>query len=106
MASSKAWGKEGSGNGATPYRGTIQGGAAELDPNLALLPLEQLRVSSAQASSGFGGIELSGPPGKARGEACPPSGASMNSEPAGRRHSELTSRYAVIKQPAIFLFGA
>ena len=102
MASTAAWDKEGSGNEATPHGETAPGRATELDPNLALLSLEQLRVSSAQASSEHGDTGPSGSPGKARGEVCPPSGAKVNSEPAERRHSELTSRYSVVSNSLLF----
>lgn len=70
-------------------------GEAEPDPTLAILPLEQLRVSSAQST---GGQNAEGPSSAvgSRSNVYPhsPSVARQEPEAAGEpRHSELTSRY-------------
>lgn len=92
MASTKAWGQGATGSEDVLYRATTPDEASELDPSLAVLPPEQQRVSSAQSTRQQEITEASESPVKARGEVCSPADASVNSEPAERRHSELTSR--------------
>lgn len=88
MASTKAGGREATaGSEDVLYRDTTPDEASELIPNLSALTLEEMRVSSAQSTGQQAVTEAS----TARGEVCPPSGASLNSESAERR-PELTSR--------------